>query len=154
MKMEIIPVLHNVSSVQRLVDSVKTAYSLGAKTFVVTKAYGGAAQSGVAEAMRISLKLNKQFIVLPDLDDVVELLHPDRILLLTYDYSKDTIDLENMKELNGRILVVVSGSDPEFSSSELKLGEPVYFKDSPGKIGPIGELALILYTLARNGVSR
>ncbi len=136
---------------QRLVDSVKTAYALGAKTFIVTKAYGGAAQSGIAEAMRIALRRNKQFIILPDLADAVELLKPGKVLLITYDFSKHTFDPRDFKD-NERILLVVSGSDPEFSSSEMKLGEPVYFENIPGKIGPIGELTLAFYILSRSGV--
>ncbi len=149
--MEVIPLLHNVSSVQRLVDTAKISYSLGANTFVATKVYGGAAQSGVAEAMRIALRLNKSFIVLPDLQDAIELLSPKKTVLVTQAYAKKLLNPcslpSDFLENNGKLLLIVSGSEPEFSPSELKLGEPIYLEGTSRRIGPIGELSLLLYAL-------
>ena len=151
--MEIIPVLHNVSSVQRLVDSARIAYALDYKTFIATKVYGGAAQSGVGEAMRLALKLNRSFIVLPDLKDAIDLFTPERVLLVTHAYAKrlvrpDTDFLGEAASL-GRILLVVSGTEPEFSPGELKLGEPLYLEGVNQRLGPAGELSLLLYYLKR-----
>jgi len=145
---EIIPVIHNVSSVQRLVDSVRVAYSLGARTVVASKVYGGAAQSGVPEAMRIALKLDRSLLVLSDLRDASELLSPDHVYLVTRDYAEMEIDPSTPSlEAKNRVLIVFSGADPEFSPAELKLGTPIYFRGVKQRLGPVGEAALLLYYL-------
>jgi len=146
---EIVPVLHNVSSVQRVVDTARLAYGLGYGTLVVTKAYGGAAQSGVPEATRLALKENKNLIVLPDLADAVSLLKPDTILLVTRDYEPEPIDPASPPSLRGRVLVAFSGGDPGFTPSEASMGKPVYPAGVPGRIGAVAEAALILYALRR-----
>jgi SpoU rRNA methylase family enzyme len=148
---EVIPVLHNVSSVQKVVDTAKLVYGLEFKTLVITKAYGGAAQNGIAEAMKIALKQDKQLLVLPELSDAVELLKPEQVILLSFDYSKERMAPEEIP-VKGRTLLVTSGSDPDFSASELKLGVPVYIEGVRRKLGSIAELAIILYALRRVGV--
>ena len=143
----IIPVVHNVSSIQRVVDSARLAYSLGFKMVVVTKAYGGAAQSGVAEASKIALKQGRSLLVLPDLPDAIELLNPDTVILLSADYAKERVSPENLPVAGGRIMVVASGGEPDFSPAELRLGRPVYFDGVAGRLGTVAELALALYYL-------
>jgi len=152
MKASVIPVLHNVSSVQRVVDAAKISYSLGYPVLVVTKAYGGAAQSGIPDAMRIALKQGKSLIVLPDLQDAVELLKPDEVLLVTRDYAEESIDPLSPPAVRGRIMIVVSGGEPEFTAAEARLGRPVYIEGAPGKLGSTGELSILLYALRRAGV--
>ncbi|MCE4600062.1 MAG: RecB-family nuclease [Desulfurococcales archaeon] len=146
--MEVIPVIHNVSSVQRVVDMARLVYSLGYDTLIVTKAYGGAAQSGIPEAMRIALRENKRLIVLPELSDAVELLKPDQIFIVTKDYSEEHLDPAKPPRLEGRILIAFSGSDPDFSIQEARLGRPIYLKGiEGGRLGPLAEAGIILYAL-------
>lgn len=145
--MEVIPVLHNVSSVQRLVDAARLAYGLGLRLFAATKVYGAAAQSGVPEAMRVALRSNGGFLVLQDLHDALEVFKPDVVLLVSYSHARETIDPLNPPVYDGRVLVVFNGSEPDFSASEAALGKPVYFRGLSGRLGPIAEAALLLYGL-------
>ncbi|MCE4628340.1 MAG: RecB-family nuclease [Desulfurococcales archaeon] len=152
MEKRLVPVLHNVSSVQRVVDAARIAYSLGYETLVITKPYGGAAQSGVPEAMRIALRQGKRLVVLPDLGDAVELLRPDDVILVTRDYAEESLDPLSPPPLKGLTLLVVSGGEPEFSAQEARLGRRVYLEGAPGKIGATGELSIILYSYRRVGL--
>ena len=145
--MELIPVLHNVSSVQRLADMAKLVYSLGIDTLVVSKAYGGAAQAGIPEAYRIALKHDKRLIILPDLSDVVDLLKPDEILIVTLSYAREYIDPINPPVYNGRIVIAFNGGDPDFSAGEVNLGKPIYLANINHRLGALGEAALMLYGL-------
>ncbi len=79
----VIPVIHNPASVQKLLDAVKVSLGFGIKTIIVTKAVGTAAQQGVPEAFRLVLRSGATLIVLPDIKDAIELLHPDSILFLS-----------------------------------------------------------------------
>ncbi len=80
----VIPVIHNPASVQKLLDAVKVSLGFGLKTIVVTKAVGTAAQQGVPEAFRLVLRSGgATLIVLPDIKDAVELLHPDSVYFLS-----------------------------------------------------------------------
>ena len=147
----VIPVLHNVSSVQRVVDAARLAYTLGYDVLVVTKAYGGAAQSGVPEAMRLALKAGKSLIVLPGLEDAVSLLSPDEIVLVTRDYARETLDPARLEPPSGRMMIVVSGGEPEFTAGEARLGRPVYIEGVEGKLGALAELSILLYAYRRVG---
>ena len=142
--------LHNVSSVQRVVDMARLVFSLGFNTFVVTKAYGGAAQSGVPEAMRIALKVNARLIVLPDLEDAVEIFRPDIVVAVTRTYAEEEINPVNPPVSGGRDLIVFSGGDPEFSPHELAGARKVYLEGVKGKLGPVAEAALILYHITKH----
>ena len=146
---DIIPVLHNVSSVQRVVDMARLVYSIGLDTLVVTKSYGGAAQSGVPEAMRIALKMSKKLIVLPELSDAVELLNPDIAIAVTMDSEGGYLDPLNPPVYEGRVLIAFSGGEPEFSPGEIRGFKKVYIPGVDSKLGPISEASIILYTLVR-----
>lgn len=149
--MEVIPVLHNVSSVQRVSDMARLVYSLGYQTLVVTKAYGGAAEAGIPEATRIALKEGKRLIVLPDLNDAVELLAPDKTLIVTRDYMEEEYDPSNPPVYEGRVLIVFQGSEPDFTVKEAKMGTPIYLRGVEGRLGPIAEASIILYSLKERG---
>ena len=124
---DVIYVLNNVTSPQRLIDAVKTAYSIESepqiRAFIVTKVTGMAAQTGLPEASRYAYKLGKPLIILPTLKDAVELLNPTRTILITrkLDNSKSIEDVEVRD--SDTLMIVVSGSDSEFAKSELALGD-------------------------------
>lgn len=145
--MELVPVLHNVSSVQRLVDTAKLVYGLGLKMLVATRVYGAAAQSGIPEAMRIALRNNAGLVILQDIPDAIDAFKPDVILIVSQSYAKEHLDPLNPPIFNGRVLVVFNGGDPDFSSNEITYGQPVYIKGLNSRVGPLAEAALILYGL-------
>ncbi|GAB6947042.1 RecB-family nuclease [Vulcanisaeta sp. JCM 16161] len=115
----VIPVIHNPASVQKLLDAVKVSLGFGIKTIIVTKAVGTAAQQGVPEAFRLVLRSGATLIVLPDIKDAIELLHPDSILFLST--RGDSMG----NEVKGRTLLVIQASDQPFMQSELSLGRQV-----------------------------
>ncbi len=148
---DVIPVLHNVSSVQRVVDLARLAFNLGYSNLVVTKAYGGAAQSGVPEAMRIALKMGRSLIVLPDLPDAARLLSPDKIIAVTPSRPEKLVSPSTPPQVEGKTLVVFSGGEPDFTPEEIAGAERIYISGVEGKLGPVAEAALILYLMRRGG---
>lgn len=145
--LEVVPLIHNVSSVQRLLDFARLVYSLGLNTLVASKVYGAAAQSGVPEAMRLAFKLNRGLLVLSDLEDALELLKPDVTLLVSAEHAVEYIDPFNPPVYSGRVLIAFNGGDPDFSAGEARFGRPVYVKGVSGRLGAIAEASLILYPL-------
>ncbi len=149
---EIIFVLNNVASPQRLVDSVKTAYSIESKihvkAFIITKVSGMAAQTGLPEASKYAYKLGRPLIILPTLKDAIELLSPAKTILITKrsSNSRSLEDLEPTTE--GVLMIVVSGSDGEFSKSELALGEH-YHVPAFTYLTPSASIALSYYIVEK-----
>lgn len=146
--MRIIPVLHNVSSVQRVVDMARLVYSLGFNELVITKAYGAAAQHGIPEAGRIALKMGKSLLVLPDLSDAIELLRPSKVFIVSFEHTenKDLNEFLNVKD-NDVLLIIFNGGEPDFMPDEVKLGKTIYIPEANSRLGPIAEAGIILYTL-------
>lgn len=150
MKARLVLVLHNVSSIQRLVDTARLAYSLGLRDFVVTKAYGAAAQHGLSEVGRLAFKMDRGFTILPDLQDAVELLKPDRVFIVTLEHARSRIDPARPPKVEGLVVVAVNGGEPDFTAREAALGEPIYLEGVEARLGPAAEAALILYPLLRS----
>lgn len=147
MVVDVIPVIHNVSSVQRLVDMARLVYGLDIGLLVASRVYGAAAQSGIPEVMRFALKSGRSFLVLPDVSDVIELLKPDVTLVVTLDYAEELLDPSNPPVYSGRVVIVFNGGEPDFSASEVKLGKPIYIKGVSRRLGAIAEASIILYSL-------
>lgn len=149
MRIEIIPVLHNAYSTQRLIESARTVYGLNFKLFIVTKASGSAAQVGVPEVQKLAMKMGKSFAFLPDLPDAIEILKPDKIILIVPKRYASTSLVEVLKEATGRVMIVFGGSEPGLSKKELELGIPAYIEGVEEDLGPVGFLAIILYEIKR-----
>ncbi len=141
-------VIHNVSSVQRLVDMAKIVISMNMDSLVATKVYGAAAQSGIAEAYRMLLKAGKGLVVLPDLRDAVEVFRPSQVLLLDKDHANELIDPLDIT-LDQQVMFVFNGSDTPFSPQELSLGKPVYIRGLTSRAGSTVEASILLYGVAR-----
>jgi len=143
-------VLHNTHAVSKVIDTAQVVYGLGFDNFIISKAEGSAAQTGVPEANKLAMKMNRRFMVLPDLKDVIELLDIEKPLLITSPVlTKERIDLNSLKSsLNSkdRLVLVVSGSNSSFSRKEMDLGECTSL-DAKIDIGPSGTIAVILYGL-------
>ncbi len=147
----IIPVLHNTSSSQRLTEVARAVYGLGFNSFIVTKAVGAAAQVGVPEAQKIAYKLGKNFMVLADLPEAIELLQPSKVfLVMPAKYGGGRLEdavvqaLKNLRE-NEKMLLVFGGSEPGLSMRELKLGENVSPEGIEEDIGTTALVAITLY---------
>lgn len=141
-------VLHNVHAVSKVIETAQVVYGLGFKNFVVSRAAGSAAQTGVPDANRLALKMKRNFIILPDLVDVKELLDIEQPLLVPSPVlTKERLDLDNVSndiKLGERIVIVVSGSNSSFSRKEMDMGI-CRSLHADVDIGPAGTVAIILY---------
>jgi len=143
-------VLNNVTSPQRLVDTAKVVFgsslSIKPSGFIVCRVSGMAAQAGIPEVAKLAYKLGERFLILPSLNDVIEVIKPTKVLLLTNEGGKDMHEVINELGDEDVVAIVVSGSDNGFSRGELGLGELVsikYFKFLP----PPSATAIALYLM-------
>ena len=143
-------VLHNVHSASKTIETAQVVYGLGFPNFVVSKAEGSAAQAGVPDANRLAMKMNSNFMVLPDLKDVFDVLkieHP--VFIASPVLVKERLDFTKLSETvksGERIGIFVSGSNSSFSRKEMDLGE-CRSLDARVDIGPSGTAAIILHSL-------
>ncbi|MFW9787138.1 MAG: RecB-family nuclease [Candidatus Thorarchaeota archaeon] len=143
-------VLHNVHSASKTVETAQVVYGLGFSNFVVSKAEGSAAQAGVPDANRLAMKMKHNFMVLPDLKDVLEVLNVAKPLLITSPVlTKERLDLSQLAQQaksGERVVIMLSGSNSSFSKKEMDMGE-CRSLDARVDIGPSGTAAIILYAL-------
>lgn len=143
-------VLHDVHAVSKVVETAQVVYGLGFPNFVVTKAEGSAAQTGVPEANRLAMKMKGSFMVLPDLRDALDVLNVERPLLITSPMlTKEHIKIEAIMsrvKSGERVVVAFSGSNKSFSRKEMDLGE-CFSLDARVDIGPAGSAAVVLHGL-------
>ncbi|BEP17114.1 RecB-family nuclease [Pyrofollis japonicus] len=140
-------VVHDISSAQRLLDMVKLVYSLGFNQIVVTKAYGAAASSGIPDAMRLALRLNRSIYVLPSVKDAVEVFSPDKIVIISREYG-EAADVDEIVSRLGNAnkpMIIFGGSDPAPGKDIAGLGEALYPRGFEARAGPVAEAAIILY---------
>ena len=143
-------VLHNVHSTSKTVETAQVVYGLGFSNYVVSKAEGSAAQSGVPDANRLAVKMRRNFMVLPDLPDVIEALQIDHaILIASPKLAKDrliTSEITDSLSLGKRVALILSGSTSSFSRKEMDRGICKSLH-AEVDIGPAGTAAVILYAL-------
>lgn len=145
---ELIVVLNSVSSPQRLVDVARLVYSVnGLKTsLVLSRVSGMAAQTGIPEVSKYAFRKGRSLVVLPTLPDAIELLRPDRTLVLAR--TEASKDLEEIAGgLEGRVALVVNGSDSPPTKTELSLGEHVISRGFDETLPPQAALAIALYII-------
>jgi len=92
----IITVLHNTLSNQRVIDFVSTSISLGVNTIILTKVGGTAAQIGIPEAFKQAIKNNAKLIVLPDINDIKSVFEKAQLYFL----SKKSMLKKNLMLMN------------------------------------------------------
>jgi SpoU rRNA methylase family enzyme len=148
---DVFVVLHNVHAVSKVIETAQVVYGLGFNNFVVSKAEGSAAQTGVPEANRLAVKMKRSFMVMPNLSDVLEVLNVEHPLMITSPkLVKEHIDLHNFGNQKGeRLVIVLSGSNSSFSRKEMDIGDCKSL-DSQIDIGPAGTAAVLLYALKKS----
>ena len=143
-------VLHNVHSASKTIETAQVVYGLGFPNFAVSKAEGSAAQAGVPDANRLAMKMKCNFMVLPDLKDVLEVLKVENPLMITSPVLvKKRLDFEEISKLvksGERVVLILSGSNSSFSKKEMGLGE-CRSLEARVDIGPSGTAAIILHSL-------
>ena len=110
--------LHDVSSTNRLMDTVKVAiaYKDVMDTFIVSRPTGAAAQYGVPEASKKLYKEGIRFILLPDINDYQEIFKEKTIQITTI-HGENVFN--NNIEVPDYSLILISGNDNGFSKNEL-----------------------------------
>ncbi len=147
--MKFVIALYSVSSVQRLLDFIKTVYAFNDATPVIIKPIGAAAQIGVPEAHKLAYKLGKPLIVLPEIQDLVEIVKVEKLYLLTP--RGRSINIEELSNVSGdsSIAIVVNGGDTDFTRQELQYGEGIWVKEVPTNLPPQSIVALLLYIIRK-----
>jgi SpoU rRNA methylase family enzyme len=144
-------VLHNVHSASKTIETAQVVYGLGFSNFVVSKAEGSAAQAGVPDANRLAMKMKSNFMVLPDLKDVFEVLKVEHPLMITSPVlvkeRLDFMELSKRVKSGERVAIILSGSNNSFSRKEMDLGT-CRSLEARVDIGPSGTAAVVLYSLS------
>lgn len=143
-------VLHNVHSVSKVVETAQVIYGFGFSNFIVSKAEGSAAQTGVPDANRFAVKMKSSFMVMPDLRDVLEVLGVKNPLIIASPVlTKERLNFDMLAKRvrsGERIVIALSGSNSSFSRKEMDLGECVSL-EACVDIGPAGTAAVILHRI-------
>ncbi|MCC6032588.1 MAG: RecB-family nuclease [Desulfurococcaceae archaeon] len=148
--LELVVVVNNVSSPQRLIDFAKLVYGLTnlRSSLVFTRVSGMAAQTGIPEVGRYLFRLGKPLLILPTPQDVIDLLKPDKVLVLAKtEVSKDIEEVAS--GLRGKVALVVNGGDTPPSKTELSLGDHVMVGELDPSTPPQAALAITLYVIAK-----
>ncbi|UCH04527.1 MAG: hypothetical protein JSW05_13375 [Candidatus Thorarchaeota archaeon] len=144
-------VLHDVHAVSKVVETAQVVYGLGFPNFVVTRAEGSAAQTGVPEANRLAMKMKGSFMVLPDLRDVLDVLNVERPLLITSPVlTKDRINIDDVVsrvKSKERLVITFSGSNKSFSRREMDMGD-CFSLEAKVDIGSSGSAAVVLHAIS------
>ncbi|MFW9967014.1 MAG: RecB-family nuclease [Candidatus Thorarchaeota archaeon] len=144
-------ILHNVHSVSKVIETAQVVYGLGFPNFVVSKAEGSAAQTGVPEANRLAMKMKGSFAVLPDLRDVLEMLDVEKPIIITSPVLvKQRVDISGLAKRikdGGRMVIALSGSTSSFSRKEMDLGD-CFSLNAKVDIGPAGSAAVVLHGIS------
>ena len=143
-------VLHNVHSAAKVIDTAQVVYGLDYHNLIISRAEGSAAQNGVPDANRLAMKMKKNFIVLPDLKDVLDLLEVEKPMMIASPVlTKERVNLPELKkavEDGTRIVIILSGSNSSFSRKEMDSGDCVSL-EARVDIGPAGTAAIILHAI-------
>jgi SpoU rRNA methylase family enzyme len=110
--------LHNTFSSKQIEEFTKTVFGMGIDSVIFTRATGSAAQNGIPIAQKMAIKLNKNLMFLEDIDDAVEILNPERVILIAD--SKIAEEKIDFKSIGKRDLVIFSGNSSGFSKKELE----------------------------------
>ncbi len=146
---ELYIVLYAPSSVQKLIDFLKTVYTVENAVPVVVKPFGAAAQVGVPEAHRISYKLGKPLIILPELKDLHSILNCETV----YYVSEEGVN-KNLHELLGeakqrKTAIVVGSGEQEPSRKEIEGFTIVWPREIPRGIPSTALTGILVYELTR-----
>ncbi|MBP2172722.1 RecB-family nuclease [Methanococcus voltae] len=135
--------LHNSFSSKQVEEFAKVVFGMGLNTIIFTKASSSAAQNGVPIVQKMAIKNNKNLMYLEGLEDAIELLNPEKVIMITNSgVSKEKL---NFEEIGEKDLIVFCGSNSGFSLKEIEAtkGSPKHILDV--NIGPIGEASILLY---------
>ncbi|ADG13836.1 RecB-family nuclease [Methanocaldococcus infernus] len=137
--------LHNTYSAKQVEEFGRIAYGFDVNTVVITKATASAAQTGVPTLQKMAYKLKKNILFFEDLDDAIEVLRPEKVIMIG---NKNICEKKlDFKEVGENDLIVFSGVSTGFTQIELEKGLGRYIVEN--EIGALGNLAIFLYEISR-----
>ncbi|AFL67231.1 RecB-family nuclease [Desulfurococcus amylolyticus] len=139
--------LYSPSSIQKLVDFIKTVYAIKGLVPVVIKPIGAAAQIGVPEAHKIAIKQGKPFIVLPEISDLSNVLGCSKILYINE--SGREVSLAEVLDLEERVAILVSSGEQEPSRKEVENTDSVWLREVPRGLPVTALIGILVYELHR-----
>ncbi|MEZ0394383.1 MAG: RecB-family nuclease [Desulfurococcaceae archaeon] len=135
--------LYGESSVQRVLDFVQIAMSFEGVVPVLIRPIGAAAQIGVPEAFKISLRRGRPIVVLPEILDLANALGAKEIYYVGEEGGEENL-ASLIRQRDGVALVLASeGQEP--SKKELAGAKVVWPSGVPRGLPPAGVLAIVLY---------
>ncbi|MFX1511127.1 MAG: RecB-family nuclease [Promethearchaeota archaeon] len=153
MNQNVYPVLHNVSSAQRVREFAQLALGMECTCCIISQAKGAAATTGVPAAVKFLTKEGKTGLVyLETLVDALEILQPVKVvLLISKKFAKTRFDSSLVIEYakTGKVLLVVGGTSPGLTRRELDMGDVSYIIGSNYDIGPIAQMAIALFAIEK-----
>jgi SpoU rRNA methylase family enzyme len=145
---EVYVALYAPSSVQKLLEFVKTIYASPRLVPVIIKPYGAAAQVGVPEAYKISYKLGKPLVLLPEISDLVDVLTCKQIYYL--EESGTPVSLSSITTGGEKRAIIISSGEQEPSPRELSVVNTVWPSEIPRGISPIAVTGILVYEISRS----
>lgn len=141
--------LYSPSSVQRLLDFLKSVYVVNNTIPVVIKPFGAAAQVGIPEAHRISYKLSKPLIVLPEIVDLKKLLSCEAVYYVSEEGEEVDIPVFFSEAAQRKTAVIISSGEQEPSKKELEDVKTIWPRNIPRGMPSIAIAGIILYEVAK-----
>lgn len=146
---KIFMVLYNVSSVHKVIDFVKTIYAFNTMVPVIVKPLGAAAQIGVPEANKFAYKLNKPLIILPELEDIINVLNVSKNYMVSGRGTKKSLEEFIRMVCSDSVAITINGGDTDFTNQELEYGTPINIVDIPLSISSTAIAGIIAYEIAK-----
>ncbi len=131
-------VYHEVHSVAKLIEVFEAAAAYGVSTFVVSRAQGAAAQSGIPDISVRAWKKGIRLLVVNDLPEAIDILKPSKVLVLSGREGREVRE----GEIDENTMVVVTGTEPDTSKRDTYRGEVI--RVTPAGLGEVGRLVTVL----------
>ena len=141
--------LYSPSSVQKLLDFVKTTYTVDNVIPVIIRPFGAAAQVGVPEAYKVAYKLSKPLLIFPELADLKNVLKCDVLYYLSEDGERCDFSQLISSAHHKRVVLAISSGDQEPASRELEGFNMVWLKDVPPGLPSTAITGIIVYEVAK-----
>lgn len=145
---EVYVALYAPSSVQKLLEFVKTVYASPLLVPVIIKPYGAAAQVGVPEAYKLSYRLGKPLILLPEIKDLVDVLTCKQVYYL--EESGALVSLSSIIKEGEKKAIIISSGEQEPSPRELSVVSTVWPSEIPRGISPVAVAGILVYEISRS----
>ncbi len=139
-------VLYSPSSVQKVMDFIKSIFVFQDITPVIVNPIGAAAQIGIPEAYRYTYRKGKILIVLPEISDLSTTLKISKIYYI--DQNGEEVSLNVFKNEKEYAIIFNSG-DNEPSKKELMYTYIVKPSEIPVDL-PASSLATLLFYLIQH----